>query len=247
MRHDLFEVCLLQNNFSKDFAQIEVPRIVREHGEQLIGAGLLNEKEMISEVVKIVPNIQRFIAMHTKFTVGNSRGTLPGVGNSQAVEVLADKIHGTEEFIVSTELGIKGFIDASVEALIRHPHGILDYVSQPTSTRSIMGIELKTGHNQIPQHAHMAQLSLYTMALQTRYGSTTHSSMDSVAASKSGMLLYLNQENLNAVHVSPNTNELKSLLNQRNTVAAGLRLAAAPRGITIEYCDTNDEGKEEKR
>jgi len=251
MRHDLFETCLLQNNFTKKFAQVEVLRIVRDHADQLIGAGLLNENQVRSEVIRMLPNIQRFVATYTKFTGDINRGGLDGIGNSPNIEFLATSIHGTEEFAVSTEFGIKGFIDATVEASTRPPHGIIDYVKQITPLRSLMGLELKTGHNQTPQHAHMAQLSLYTLALRSRYGTTVSgnpASDDSVQGSATGgMLLYLNQESINAVHVSPAVNEIKSLLSQRNVVAAELRRASAPRGVIIEYDTTGEDLKGEKR
>jgi hypothetical protein len=251
MRHELFEKCLLQNNFTTDFAKVEAFRIVRDHGDKLIGAGLLNEKQITLEVVKILPNIQRFACTYTSFTTNDSCGGMVGMGNSPNIEVLANNIHGTEEFAISTELGIKGFIDASVEVTTRHPHGIQGYPKSGNSTRSLMGIELKTGHNQTPQHAHMAQLALYTLALRTRYGSVVPNNVPPTdcleGASDGGMLLYLNQESLNAVHVSPDINELKSLLNQRNVVASELRRASSPRGVTIEYDERKGDSLKEKR
>jgi len=249
MRHSLFERCLLQNNFTREFAQIEAPLIVREFGEQLVGAGLLNEREITLEVIKMLPNIQKFAAMYTNFTGNDGRGNMVGVGHSKSIDICAERIHATEEFAVSTELGIKGFIDATVEVSTRPPNGILDYTKKIKPTTSLMGVELKTGHNQTPQHAHMAQLVLYTMALRTRYGSSIekdHSNGEQlVGAGNGGMLLYLNQTALNAVHVSPKVSELKSLLSQRNVVAAELRRAAAPRGVVIEY--EKEEGSEKQK
>ena len=251
MRHSLFERCLLQNNFTREFAQIEAPLIVREFGEQLVGAGLLNEREVTLEVIRMLPNIQKFAAMYTNFTENDGRGNMVGVGHSPSIDICAERIHATEEFAVSTELGIKGFIDATVEVSTRPPHGVLDYMKQIKPTTSLMGVELKTGHNQTPQHGHMAQLVLYTMALRTRYGSSIangHSHGEKlVGAGKGGMLLYLNQTALNAVHVSPEVSELKSLLSQRNVVAAELRRAAAPRGVVIEYDKEEGSEKENKR
>ncbi len=246
MRHELFEKCLLQNDFTMDFAKIEAKRIVRDHGDQLIGAGLVNEKQMTSEVVKMLPNIQRFVATYTNFTRNQNGGELVGMGNSPTIDVLASCMHGTEEFAISTELGIKGYIDASVEVTTRQR--AQGFINVGDSGRSLMGIELKTGHNQTPQHAHMAQLALYTLALRTRYGSFVGSSSESVdGASGGGMLLYLNQESLNAVHVSPQVNELKSLLNQRNVVASDWRRASLPRGVTIDYEENKGESSDEKR
>ena len=250
MRHALFEKCLLHNNFTMEFARNEASHIVRDHGDQLIGGGLLNEKHITSEVVKMLPNIRRFAATYTNFTTNNCCGKLVGEGISPDVEVMVNKVHGTEEFAISSELGIKGFIDASVEVTTKSPNGIQGYMKNRFTAKSLMGIELKTGHSQTPRPAHMAQLALYTLALRTRYGSIPSKNKtlgdDLDGASYGGMLLYLNQESLNAVHVAPSIDELKTLLSQRNDISSDLKRAAAPRGVSIEY-DTKSEEKGEKR
>ncbi len=250
MRHALFEKCLLQNNFTMEFAKVEASHIVRDHGDQLIGGSLLNEKQITSEVVKMLPNIRRFAATYTNFTTNNCCGKLIGEGFSPDVEVMANKVHGTEEFAISSELGIKGFIDASVEVTTKSPNGIQSFMKNHSNTKSLMGIELKTGHSQTPRPAHMAQLALYTLALRTRYGSIPSKNKtlgdDLDGASYGGMLLYLNQDSFNAVHVAPSINELKTLLSQRNDISSDLKRVAAPRGVSIEY-DTKCEEKGEKR
>lgn len=243
-------MCLLHNNFSREFAKNAVRTIVRNHGDKLIGAGLVNEKLMNFEVLKIMPNIRKFAEIYTKFTINDNHAILTGVGMSPSIEVLAERLHGTEEFAISPELGIKGFIDASVEVESSFQVGAQNYGAHVNRQRSFMGIELKTGHNQTPQGSHLAQLALYTLALRTRYGSMISNGVnrtDSVqGAACGGMLLYLNHASLNAVHVSPELNELKTLLNQRNTVASDTRKASMPRGIKVEYDKTNEgqlEGK----
>jgi len=246
LRHGLFERCLLQNNFTKDFAKREAQLIVREHGDQLIGAGLLDEKEIILEVIRMLPNIQRFAATYTNLIDGNGRGKLSAIGNSPAIDICTERIEGTEEFIVSTELGIKGFIDTTVKALAFNPTSHSSSNNETAHVSQLMGIELKTGHNQTPQHVHTAQLALYTIALRTRYGSSEAiiKEKDETAelrAGKGGVLLYLNSESLNAVHVLPSVDELKSLLSHRNFVATELRRATAPRGVILEYSDDSKE------
>jgi hypothetical protein len=104
----------------------------------------------------------------------------------------------------------------------------------------LVAIELKTGHNQNAQHAHMAQLSLYTIMLRARYGSVRVDStgrLDSctgqIGASESGILLYLNYQSHKAIHISPSIGEIKSLINQRNVVASEIRRSLKPRGLGI--------------
>ncbi|GFH58778.1 hypothetical protein CTEN210_15254 [Chaetoceros tenuissimus] len=243
MRHSLFEKCLLNNNFTKDFAHKEALDIVRSNGDTLIGCGMLNEQQILCDVVRILPNIQKFASKYTTFTGNNAFGNVGGVGQSPSIDINAEKIHGTEEFAISTELGMKGYIDVTIESVSRPPHGMMNYIKEVKPERRLMGVELKTGHNQTPQHGHMAQLSLYTMALRTRYGTAISGSerneTNSCVSGKGGMLLYLNEKGINAVHVSPQVSELKSLLNQRNVVAVALRKAAEPRGVIVEKQSTD--------
>ncbi len=252
MRHDLFEKCLLQNNFTREFVRNETPGVVRSHADKLIGAGLINEKQSIEEVSRIFSKMQRFACKYTSFTKNRAMRVLDGVGASPSVQMIANDVHGTEELTTSTELGLKGYVDATVEASTLPANGIVNHnIHQRSPTKTLMGVELKTGHNQTPQQAHMAQLCLYTLTLRTRYGSSSCSSPSNTettsshyqGASNGGMLLYLNHQNLNAVHISPHVNEIKSLLNQRNVLATELKRASKPRGVEIE----DDKEKENRK
>lgn len=102
-------------------------------------------------------------------------------------------------------------------------------------SESLMGIELKTGHNQKTQNAHMAQLAMYILMMQTRYGSTKLSSTKDFGATESGILLYMNNESLRAVHIKPMLSEIKSLIGQRNVVAIEQIRSSKPRGIDLLY------------
>jgi hypothetical protein len=260
MRHALFEACLTQNNFTRQFVQKHTPRIVRDHAEQLIGCGIYSERETITEVMRIQPQLQRFAHAYTDFGMEQHQhqdgAHLDGHGMSPEVKFLAKTVQDTEEGTVSTELGLKGFVDVTVEATTKSGpvQRTINGNEQPTPPQTaLMGIELKTGHNQTPYMSHVAQLSLYTLTLRTRHGTTNRfdkkgcnytNSFGSNGASNGGMLLYLNHENFKAVHVSPAMNEIKSLLSQRNMIATEMKRAAKPRGITIEY--ENDRNKEQK-
>lgn len=268
MRHDLFEKCVRHNNFTIEFVQQHTPRIVRDHAEQLLGCGIYNEYESIKDVMKIQPQIQSFAQSYMSLTKGSGTPSnvcdqqLTGYGMSPSIHFRAKTLQDTEEGAISTELGLKGFVDATMEvktkgcAVQRTIHG--DERPSPSQT-ALMGIELKTGHFQKPHLNHVAQLSLYTLMLRSRYGSTNASSSDSTStalskdtgAANGGMLLYLNHEAFNAVHVSPGMNEIKSLIGQRNSIAIDIKRAAKPRGITIQYDEDEDDddcpGKPKKR
>ena len=246
MRHALFEKCLVQCNFSHEFVRKAAPIIVREHADQLIGSNLLNENLMIAEVIKILPNIQRFSSNYTSFTKQNNHHELNGTGTSPNIQFRADCVHATEEVAMSTELGIKGFIDVTVEASIIPQRSVdRSKISQEFS-RTLMSIELKTGHNQTAQHTHMAQLSLYTLALKSRYGSIKSNirQTNGTGAANGGMLLYLNHESINAIHISPSVSEVKSLLNQRNVVATEIKKISKPRGVIFDT-ESSEENSEQ--
>lgn len=116
---------------------------------------------------------------------------------------------------------------------------------------SLMPIELKTGHNQNPSQSHMAQLSCYTVMLRARHGTASTSTgvlgledgmdddMEAIGAASSGMLLYLNGNDVTAGNVKPLSTEVAALLSTRNTVASNVLKASRPRGLTIEYQDEN--------
>ena len=261
MRHDLFEKCLTHRNFTREFVKEQAPRIVRDHAEQLIGCGIYDESNSIKEVMRIQPQLQRFANTYTIPRMGHQQhnlnnGTLlEGHGMSPSVNFVATTVQNTEEGTVSTELGLKGFIDATVKATTRGcaVQRTIYGNEQPTpSQNALMAIELKTGHNQTPHMNHVAQLSLYTLTLRSRHGSMNSVNQNGCisakaskcnGASNGGMLLYLNHESLNAVHVSPAMNEIKSLLSQRNTIATEMKLASKPRGITIQYETENNDGQ----
>ena len=183
---------------------------------------------------------------------------MEGHGLSSSIKFTAKNIVDTEEGTISVELGLKGFVDATVEAKTRgcQIQRTVYGNEKPTPAQTaLMGIELKTGHNQKPHVNHVAQLSLYTLTLRSRHGTVNgydrdnRNSTNSLVingASKGGMLLYLNHESLNAVHVSPETHEIKSLIGQRNNLATDKRVAARPRGITIHY-ERSDSNREQMR
>ena len=141
-----------------------------------------------------------------------------------------NEVYSTEEMTMCPELGLKGYVDATVEAQTKlKSSGIL--------TTSLMPIELKTGHKQTLQSNHSAQLAVYTMLLRSRHGTSSGITKNGVAdgAASSGMLLYLNDKSFNAIHIKPTLCDAKQLIGQRNDVACDTLRASRPRGITIEY------------
>jgi len=244
LRHDLFERCLFHKDFSYAFAQTQCTSIIKNHAESLIALDMIDELQIYLDLMKTVPLLQRFSSEYTSFLQPSSDGArlatgslIPGHGVQSSLHLLIDDVHATEESSVSHEVGLRGFVDATVVIRGRHKQPTIQAKrgGQPSShaldhPKILVPIELKTGHNQNAQHAHMAQLALYTVMLRARYGSEDASRM---GASGSGVLLYLNDQAQQAVHISPSHGEIKSLINQRNVVASEIRRSVKVRGVDI--------------
>jgi hypothetical protein len=254
MRHDLFEKCMLESDFSLKTAIRNSYQIVREHAETLIGCGIHFEHDAREEVLRVLPQIQRFASEYTSLGERVAGNTTIVSGKNRTgnrlgdVHFCAQAVYATEESTVSSVLGLKGNVDATVEAIITPGQ---NSVHNPNLSRSLNGLELKTGHNQTTQNAHMAQLALYTVMLRARHGSAPNGLIKRkptenesrgfpIGADKGGMLLYLNHESYRAVHVSPSIGEIKSLLGQRNAHSGELRRSAKPRGVILEYEDEKE-------
>jgi DNA replication ATP-dependent helicase Dna2 len=235
MRHLLFEKCMRNQDFSINFARESVHAIVRETAENLVALGI-KEGDAQKEVIRILPQLQQF---RNDFMDRNrsldKASKLDGNGVNSDQKFIALSVEGTEEVLVSPEYGLKGNVDVTVKAKTQDiPSHFIPNQTDPET--GLVGIELKTGHNQTPQNTHMAQLALYTLMLTLQYG---RSSLEQ-NASRSGMLLYLNPEGIRAFRVSPLIQELKSLVGQRNVLACEVRKVSAPRGVRIVYEDKNE-------
>ena len=79
-------------------------------------------------------------------------------------------LHDIEEDIWSPKWGLKGKVDASVQAIIERnpgkPGGVVENVAP---------LEIKTGRA-IGVMAHRAQTMLYTLLMEDRYGALSHQS-----------------------------------------------------------------------
>jgi DNA replication factor Dna2 len=233
MRHALFEELIRLRDFSMACAQRACKIIVRKNAESLVAAGLTTREAEV-EILKVVPQIQQFVAEFTSF--GESHhdksftlpNLVPAVGPVEAaVHFMAHDVEAIEEVIVSPELGLKGNIDVVVQAHMINPSS-----SRSSPASSLTSIELKTGHNQNAQHSHMAQLSLYALMLNALYGGDPSRTS---APSNEGVLLYLNSEALKAVHVAPKMFEMKALIGNRNLVAIETHRSAQPRGVVLVH------------
>ena len=264
LRHELFERCLRSRDATHKSGALFTRQIIRNNAEALMGCGITNQREAFTEVVKTLPQIQRFLQTYTTWNATKPRldqqqnvqgsytptAVLNGMFPSCDTFLEIKGVYSTEEWAYCPELGLKGNVDATVLARTKplNPSNTQGDTMQDV----LLPLELKTGHVQNPAHNHLAQLSTYTFMLRARHGSAPSCGVDLVThnddsimgtsndlakagAASSGMLLYLNHENQCARHVKPSLSDIKTLIGQRNGVVCDALRASRPRGIALNY------------
>jgi DNA replication factor Dna2 len=249
MRHAVFEETMKVKKFTIDDAMVHIRNVIHQNAEGLLSSNV-SSREAEEEMLRFVPQLQNFANTYTDFgddrvPCNSGRGRLAPLeshGTGVPIKFVARSVHAVEEPMISPELGLKGNVDMLVNALTAD--GDAKAMFNKT-TASIMGVELKTGHNQKTQNAHVAQLALYVMMLQTLHsgkGTSTPSPDSDVA--ESGLLLYMSNEAVRAVHVAPVLAEIKSLISMRNIAAIESARSLRPRGVRLSYeQDRNDSMK----
>ena len=234
MRHALFEATMKTKDFSQEAAIAHVQTIVRENAESLLACNV-STREAEKEILKFLPQLQRFASEYTDFRSGaktnDPNGNLESHGAAKSSNFLAKSVEAVEEPVISPELGLKGNVDMLVKA-------ISTASNQSLMSPSLMGIELKTGHHQTAQNIHVAQIALYVIMLLSRFGANDFKDDNDTttgSAMKSGVLLYMNNESIRAIHIAPVISEIKSLIGMRNLVAIETIIAQRPRGVRLTY------------
>mmetsp|Transcript_7691 Transcript_7691/g.19016 ORF Transcript_7691/g.19016 Transcript_7691/m.19016 type:complete len:2040 (-) Transcript_7691:119-6238(-) len=183
LRHTLFESCMGANIFSDAFARKIVQEAVIEKSEDLVGCDL-SEHDVVQKVLTALPRIREFAEEYVSspqqaaYELSDEGKPVPGNLSFPDIALSSPKIHSTEEYIVSQELGLKGSLDTVLEAdlkvINRKKHPVASGANLPNrdevAHRSLVAIELKTSHNQTFRFEHGAQLSFYNLMLQGRYG-----------------------------------------------------------------------------
>jgi hypothetical protein len=229
MRHELFEETLKSRDFSLNSAGANISSIVRRRAPDLLAARV-SSTEAKREIQEVLPSLQKFGSDFTALCGQEGGAVLDNhVPGGVSTHFLAKSVEAVEEPVITHELGLKGNVDVIVEAATTRSDQM---VGQKTISK--MGVELKTGHNQTTQNGHVAQLALYILMMQARLG-TKRWNPSAPGAAESGVLLYMNNKSLRAVHIAPLLSEIKSLIGQRNVLATEQRRAARPRGIVLLY------------
>ena len=122
MRHDLFETCIRNEDISIDFVTASAENIVCRHAENLVGCNI-EESEVLNELMQILPQIKSFFNAYTNIVGSQSGSILVGpTCMSTSIHLQIKGAHATEQKIVVPELGMKGIIDATLDALVGSTH-----------------------------------------------------------------------------------------------------------------------------
>ncbi len=210
--HAIFQQALTANRWDDDFLTETVERTVEQHVEGLWELGMqdttLASEEIKTRMVELAAWARIYLrdTPHDAATIDGRQGEKTFMSISKLIAI--------EEHVWSPRYGLKGSIDATIEATVKDR-------PEDDMKRLVLPFEVKTGRaTQSPMH--MAQTTLYTLLLSDRYELPI----------ATGILYYL--ESSAMTRIGPPARELRHMVQQRNRIAASMHAARHPVGSGIE-------------
>lgn len=212
--HEVFQQSLIANCWGETFLFDLVEKTVQAHIEGLWELGMRDDVLAIEEVKAKMGEL----AAWAKVFIGE----MPGA-NAKVASARGESLHmalfglvAIEEHVWSPMFGLKGNVDATVQA-----------VFGGTPLKKVLApFEVKTGRT-TNAPAHHAQTALYTLLMSDRYEVDV----------KAGVLYYLESSNIS--HVAPSVTEIRQMMQQRNRLASYIHRARYPRVGHDENADTS--------
>ncbi|KAF5381699.1 hypothetical protein D9615_005608 [Tricholomella constricta] len=204
MLHEVMQTCLSENRWETAWIHQKIDEVIVKGLNELIKIDVTIEqakREVTARAKGLVAFSERYISDTPKpgAILSNTRATYNQGDSLLAVSELLD----IEEDIWSPTYGIKGKLDATVNAIISDPNPPF---SQPIISGGPKPLEIKTGRA-VAGMEHRAQTMLYTLLAAERYG------VDIPA----GLLYYTQSEEV--VRVPAGRNEIRGLIVARNEMA----------------------------
>ncbi|KAJ9114076.1 hypothetical protein QFC22_005896 [Naganishia vaughanmartiniae] len=206
--HELLQETFQTRRFSAQDMKSCLDTLLRKPGYQLdIWSCDLGVEEVRAEVWEKA--LQSLVTFGNKW-VGEKPNEMATLHNSLA-KLAITGLHDIEEAIWSPKWGMKGKIDASVQATIRRPDkkakpGCPSFEADSQCQSGPMPFEIKTGRA-VGVMEHRAQTMLYTLLMEERYRTPI----------QSGLLYYTQTDSV--LEVPAATGEIRSLLMARNELA----------------------------
>jgi len=204
--HEIFQQALSGNKWDNVFLAELVDKTVQAHVEGLWELGMQDAVLATEEIKAKMGELAAWAKVFVSSEPSNS--SLVDDRNGEKVWMSVSKVIAIEEHVWSPQYGLKGNIDATIQASLRDdPRKPLKQLVTP--------FEVKTGRTtQSP--AHRAQTALYTLLLSDRYDVTV----------KAGILYYL--ESSNMTRIAPPVNEIRQMVQERNRLASYIFKAKYP-------------------
>ncbi|KAF8603653.1 P-loop containing nucleoside triphosphate hydrolase protein [Ceratobasidium sp. AG-I] len=217
--HEVVQDCLASGAWSKGAISAAIIRVLRDPAS-------LSQLFRVDRSLKEAEHELRLRAGGLEgFARKFIRGAVPVEEKAEKEDVEITGLHKIEEEIWSTAWGLRGIIDAVVEAVVeddpppKKTNGLprsasagsagMAQESKPTGTSWTIPFEIKTGRT-VGGIEHRAQTMLYTILVSERYGVQT----------PTGILYYTQKDEIIQVH--PARNELRGLIIGRNELAASI-------------------------
>ncbi|KAG1804110.1 Dna2-domain-containing protein [Suillus subaureus] len=207
MVHEVMQICMAEQRWDDRFIEGHTEEIIKKNLAELvkINIGVDEAKREVkarSKGLRVFS--ERYIAETPKAdaVLTNTRAAA-----NQSSLLAISQLHDVEEDIWSPTYGLKGKVDATVQAVIAESTIDKHVKKEPLRSTHTMPFEIKTGRA-VAGMEHRAQTMLYTLLIAERYGVDV----------PSGLLYYTQSEEV--VRVPQSRNELRALIGARNEMAS---------------------------
>ncbi|CDO74222.1 hypothetical protein BN946_scf184721.g1 [Trametes cinnabarina] len=232
MLHEVMQTCLSAARWDDKF----IDRNISEVAQRGLGELLRIDMGIDQAIIEVKTRAKGIKAFSEKYIAPSPKpdafltNTRAARGESSLLAI--PHLYDVEEDIWSPTYGLKGKIDASVEAIV---HDIDDCSTpfakaapQVKTHSSPMPFEIKTGRA-VAGMEHRAQTMLYTLLMSERYG----------AEVPSGLLYYTQSEEV--VRVPAARNEIRALFVMRNDMAGYIMRRLRTTALLSGLEDESDE------
>ncbi|KAG6911010.1 hypothetical protein DXG01_005425 [Tephrocybe rancida] len=205
MLHEVMQSCLSEGRWETTWVDEKIDEVILKGLNELIKIDVTIDqakREVTTRAKGLLVFSERYISNFPKpnAILTNTRST-----NKQGDSLLAvSELLDIEEDIWSPTYGIKGKLDATVQAVISDPNPPF---AVPVISGGPKPLEIKTGRA-VAGMEHRAQTMLYTLLAAERYGVEV----------SSGLLYYTQSEEVTRVPTS--RNEIRGLIIARNEMAS---------------------------
>ncbi|KAL1306810.1 hypothetical protein AAFC00_005467 [Neodothiora populina] len=197
--HEIFQEALKANRWDPEWLDQLAETTLDKFLEKLFEIGHDGTGKALEHLRSKMPELRSWAGSFVKAKPGPD--ALADDRNGKKVRMSVTKLLDVEEHVWSPTYGLKGNIDATVQAVMEDEYG----------TRSLtVPFEVKTGKN-TSNASHRAQTALYTLLLSDRYD------IDVVY----GILYYMETSAISRVPAI--RNELRHMVMQRNELASYVR------------------------